>query len=622
MLLGRHTLPPISLGAWVGASELILEGGDAAAELGSDLGGAHLTSSTLTLLGGSPPLRMRGLRVSAPIATNVSFSADNCSFWPSAAHATQRGLSVAGGEALLREVSFDGLPAGALLVDGGTVTVEDGVLRSNTADFGGAARVRGGVLTLERCRLDGNSASEAGGALAVSGGTVLLSNQSSLTGNTAPLGASAHVNHSIAAAGSLVYGLPAPLGHWVVGSFACTAPTESECAASGGTAPTSCGWEDNERARGLHVATVADAEGACEVDFPFECPAGGYGDTLELSAQSRPACTGACPAGRYCGAGTVLPASCPPGYFCPKGSASPLPCPAGTYLNVSGASTVEQCVDVLQGYWAPIGSSAPEPCPASGFYCPGKAADRLHGGSKPTIVPVSQIIEVVETVTLALELQMDLADYDEAEVRRELASTYEVSEDTISLGVAAGSLLLTVTLSVPSSGGGGAGDGSAEALAARIGAVPTAPLASSLGVGVSIAALPVVAISLRNVSCSIGSWCTAGREQKCEVGFYNPTAGATDKTACRSCGEHATTAGSSSTARSNCFCETAYFEPHIASSTTPANGTNADPAEVLGVARCGCRVWSARRRRRRKQRAGCKGQRRRRWAARGPARRR
>ena len=50
----------------------------------------------------------------------------------------------------------------------------------NTKVFGAAAFVSGGALVLLGCTLEDNIASEAGGALMVAGGTVLLGDKHTL----------------------------------------------------------------------------------------------------------------------------------------------------------------------------------------------------------------------------------------------------------------------------------------------------------------------------------------------------------------------------------------------------------------------------------------------------------
>jgi hypothetical protein len=74
--------------------------------------------------------------------------------------------------------------------------------------------------------------------------------------------------------------------------------------------------------------------------FPFACPPGTYGGSLEAAHQALPLCEAICPAGYYCevaevgvetSGGPVGPVMCPRGNYCPLGAARPTPCPAGSY---------------------------------------------------------------------------------------------------------------------------------------------------------------------------------------------------------------------------------------------------------------------------------------------------
>ena len=59
-------------------------------------------------------------------------------------------------------------------------------MRRNSATKGGAMLVTGGDVRIADSVLESNVASESGGALFVAGGHVVLGNQTSLRGNTAP----------------------------------------------------------------------------------------------------------------------------------------------------------------------------------------------------------------------------------------------------------------------------------------------------------------------------------------------------------------------------------------------------------------------------------------------------
>ena len=198
---------------------------------------------------------------------------------------------------------------------------------------------------------------------------------------------------------------------------------------------------------------------------PRPCAAGSYSSTLNLQAASE--CTAvdagyyaptgsktqtACAAGTYTAtgeqgvcskcaagkfqkdAGQISCDDCTPGYFCPEGTAIPLPCPAGTVGTSTGLQGVDECEDVPVGEWAPLGSSRGIDC-FQGFFCPGKAADEVHGGALPRIVSqekmsVEEEVEVIQQ-DISLDITCDL--YDPAAVRTALASQYGVDAETIEL---------------------------------------------------------------------------------------------------------------------------------------------------------------------------------------------
>ena len=155
----------------------------------------------------------------------------------------------------------------------------DCVLSSNNATRGAAARVSGGVLAFLRTAIERNTATEAGGALAVSGGLVLLANQTTLRDNEAPTGATMLLETNA----SVAYGLPAPLSHWIAGSFVCEkfrvpcGVGDSACNEDPSAQPLlasqPCDWEVNgEFILGL---TVSIGRGEIEGDYPFACRADG-----------------------------------------------------------------------------------------------------------------------------------------------------------------------------------------------------------------------------------------------------------------------------------------------------------------------------------------------------------
>ena len=182
-------------------------------------------------------------------------------------------------------------------------------------------QVNGGVVSFLGCDLDDNYADEAGGALYVGGGSVLLANRTLLRGNSAPVGALVHIdNPQYQGTGSvpygldagtsgrhpsgptLAYGLPAPLGYWVPEPFLCDEFTATQWDAR--REGHRCDYAANPHVRGLWVSPFAYRP--VEVDpYPFACPAGTIGNSSEPQDQATPLCDGYCPQGTYCGGGGV-----------------------------------------------------------------------------------------------------------------------------------------------------------------------------------------------------------------------------------------------------------------------------------------------------------------------------
>ena len=71
------------------------------------------------------------------------------------------------------------------------MTLWHSILANNKAERGGAAPViQQGILNFMGCLLEHNEATQEGGALAIDSGAVLLANQTRLSQNMAPSGAS------------------------------------------------------------------------------------------------------------------------------------------------------------------------------------------------------------------------------------------------------------------------------------------------------------------------------------------------------------------------------------------------------------------------------------------------
>ena len=221
--------------------------------------------------------------------------------------------------------------------------------------------------TIANCIFERNNASNEGGALEVQNALVTLRDGTHMVSNVAPEGASLHMG-----SGSVVYALPAPLGHWTPNAIGCRVyrvPCDY-------TTNPSCVPEqqpqlsdqpcDIARYSGLHVSTLAI--GALEDDFPFACAPGLYGGTAnDPQVQAGPQCSGPCPRGYFCRAGTVNPEPCPLGAFCSIGSPAATPCGEGTYGGQERLTSQSECTNCPRGHYCFAGSRSPKPCFASTF---------------------------------------------------------------------------------------------------------------------------------------------------------------------------------------------------------------------------------------------------------------
>ena len=310
----------------------------------------------LHLSGGGLTMRIVNLGLRGHIhLSGTSLEMHNCTFTqPSllsgrfVRHASLGALRISAGRAELHGVKFTKLLSGALVVDGGTTVITNCEFSFNSANNGTAALVRSGVLTLAGSLIEHNRASGAGGALAVEGGSVLLTG-TVLRNNSAPSGGMLFL---ASGPGSVTYGLPAPLGHWITTTFLCT-----------DTAPVECDWALNPLVRGL---TVTKFDGNFDSDFPYACslgiphhrhaaplapaqhqtvpypPAharrrapsqpphptptpsnqppnlGTYGNSFDTFEQSQPGCSARCAAGRYQDkSGATACSGCKQGYCAP-----------------------------------------------------------------------------------------------------------------------------------------------------------------------------------------------------------------------------------------------------------------------------------------------------------------
>ena len=243
---------------------------------------------------------------------------------------------VSGGELRLHQSTLADSAAGALEVLGGEVTLDDSEVTGNAvpSQTGGAITVSGGTVLVKRCTLARNTV-----ALYVTAGLVTLANGTLLTEN----GASIQLD-----GGSVRYELPAPLGRWVL----------------------------------ANDGVAALLPGAYESDYPYSCVPGVYGDSLAQAAQSGPGCASACPAGSYCPSGSTSPTLCPHGYYCPIGSGSYLACPAGKTTTHEGRTSASACICSAGSYGLMRGGElACEACPV-GTNCvlPGATLEHLPLG--------------------------------------------------------------------------------------------------------------------------------------------------------------------------------------------------------------------------------------------------
>lgn len=58
--------------------------------------------------------------------------------------------------------------------------------------------------------------------------------------------------------------------------------------------------------------------------------------------------------------------TCPPDFYCQKGI--PIKCPAGTFIQIKGATSINECIDCPPGKICPNHSIGMLDCP-EGYYC-------------------------------------------------------------------------------------------------------------------------------------------------------------------------------------------------------------------------------------------------------------
>ena len=287
------------------------------------------------------------------------------------------GIFVAG-SAQLQECRVEGClsstDGGGLCCRGATAVVTRCVFEYNKALFGGGVAFRHSVATLSECTIRANEAANEGGGVLVGAATAThLSNvtliDTLIIYNNASVGSGMYaigsftiirgeMRHNygtctqglngalynvgvdmtagyllntrvwdnkchngssspIYNGGTLYYVLPAPLGHFVDGTFFCeTIMCAMDGGQDGGVRPCSKQPCNATRSAGQHVASLR--LGSIETSsFPPLCKRGFVGDRSKWRTQDSKTCAGYCPVAHYCPhPGTVVPLKPPPGSHC------------------------------------------------------------------------------------------------------------------------------------------------------------------------------------------------------------------------------------------------------------------------------------------------------------------
>ena len=273
-----------------------------------------------TVCDGAPPIHFQGLVLSSSVRVEGGqLHISSCAFGQALGSSRRltsgsplRALTLSAGEAIIEHTIFSNLTGGAIALErAGSLHVSDNTFYNNRAESGGAMIVSGGSAVLTRCVFENNRAAVVGGGLRITGGHVELRNQTLLRGNEASEGRS--VSMSDITSALVEYSLPVPLGHYVI-------------VPQGGT-----------RVFLNSISSLIDD------DFPFSCPASVFGNSYDAREQSGPWCSGVCPAGFACSAGTIVPEVCPQGRYCPTSSANGEVCDAGSWSNRTGLASASEC---------------------------------------------------------------------------------------------------------------------------------------------------------------------------------------------------------------------------------------------------------------------------------------
>lgn len=215
-------------------------------------------------------------------------------------------------------------------------------LEAEDSTFTGNFAAQGGVLfsstmfsksTLSRCSLQGNTATLAGGALFSTAGRLYLSNQTMVKDNTAPTGISSFV-----VGGDINYALPAPIGFFASATYCKLYRLPcSVVPCDPSTRPPLPDQPCTPDEYGRYLSRLP--RGALEDSLPYRCPPGVYGSSLGPTGQMSAQCSGPCPAGYYCPAGTSVPTPCSIGTYCSTGSPLESACVSGHHENARIVST-------------------------------------------------------------------------------------------------------------------------------------------------------------------------------------------------------------------------------------------------------------------------------------------
>jgi len=299
---------------------------------------------------GAPPVTLHGLSLGGEVRVEGgTVLLDHCHFGPSSgaggrrlanvrSGVAARALSISGGDVVLASPVFEDCLGGAINVSGGKLRLLGGTLRRNHAARGGALIVSGGgEVELINATFEDNSASLSGGAIHVArDGWLLLANQTKISSatpqrercnGTTGCGWSVYAEPGV----GWRYRLPTPLAHYVT----------------------------NVGDRG-----EAQVEQAIDLNYPYECGATLYGNSLDAYEQSGPQCSGSCDPGYYCPKETIRPIACEEGTYCPEGSPAERQCPAGRFQPERRKFLFDDCLPTVPGYYAAAGAAAPTPCAA------------------------------------------------------------------------------------------------------------------------------------------------------------------------------------------------------------------------------------------------------------------